>query len=302
MCRVLTLLYHRVTNLDYDKNLLAVTQDNFYEQMACLKKNYPIVRYEQDWNQLDNDAVCITFDDGYMDNFTEAVPILRELDIPATIFVATANINTSEEFWWDELERLLLDKEHNYCDTFKLEDDLFSCQWSTETFSEREELYDTLHWLMYNKITVNKRKNWMNQLREWKQTGSVGRMQNRALQVDKTDLQDPLLTIGAHTVNHPSLRSLSYQEQYYEISRSIKDLEALLKRKIDVFSYPFGSEQDYDRTTIEICKELQIQKAAANIPGLWIPQSDKYQTPRNIVRNWDVREYMRKIESFWRLE
>lgn len=299
MCRVLTLLYHRVTDLEYDKNLLAVTPDNFFEQMVYLKNNFPIVRYEQDWNQLDRDAVCITFDDGYMDNFTEAVPILRELDIPATVFVSTANINTDEEFWWDELERLLLDKEYNYYETFSLVDDLFSCQWSTKTFSEREELYDTLHWLMYNKIAVNKRKNWINQLRTWKQTGNVGRVQNQVMQTNKIDLQNPLLTIGAHTVNHPSLKRLSYQEQYYEISQSIKDLEILLKRKVDVFSYPFGSGEDYDRMTIEICKELQIQKAAANIPGIWSRQCDQYQIPRNIIRNWNFREYRNRIKSFW---
>lgn len=58
-----------------------------------------------------------------MDNFTNALPILEELDIPATIFVSTGNINTSEEFWWDELERILLNSQIQYKETFRLEDD-----------------------------------------------------------------------------------------------------------------------------------------------------------------------------------
>lgn len=299
--KVLVLLYHRVTKLEYDKNLLAVTQDNFYEQMSYLKKNYPIVRFEQDWNEVDEDAVCITFDDGYMDNFTNALPILRELNIPATIFITTAGINTSEELWWDELERILLDRRRKYEKTFSLEDDFFSCEWPTETVADREELYDTLHWLMYDKISVVKRVDWVRQLRDWSKSGNVGRKENRVMQFNKDMMQSTLLTIGAHTVNHPSLKNLREQDQRYEISQSIKDLELLFKRRVTVFSYPFGTQNDYDKLTIDICKEENIDKAAANIPGLWSSQCDSYQIPRNIVRNWEINEFIREIEGFWKL-
>lgn len=299
MREILTLLYHRVNSLKYDKNLLAVTPANFYEQMSYLKKNYRIVRFEQDWNEITDDAVCITFDDGYRDNFTNALPILKELDIPATIFVTTGNINTSEEFWWDELERLLLDWQRSYEKTFSLRDDFFSCQWPTETLYDRENLYDTLHWLMYDKITVAKRKDWIAQLRKWSQAGNTGRKENQAMQTSELEINSPLLTIGAHTVNHPSLKSLTVQEQRNEISQSITDLEALLKQKITVFSYPFGTKNDYDTTTIDICREKNIVKAAANFSGLWTAQCDNYQIPRNIVRNWEVDEFIHKINSFW---
>lgn len=171
MGRVLTLLYHRVNNLEHDKNLLAVTPDNFYEQMMYIKNNFPIVRFEEDWKDVSDKAVCVTFDDGYMDNFTNALPILQQMGIPATIFLTTGNIDTCEEFWWDELERLLLDTGNDYKPTFTLKDKLYSCQWPTETYADRNELYDTLHWLMYGKVTVERRKDWIRQLREWRNTG-----------------------------------------------------------------------------------------------------------------------------------
>lgn len=301
MCKVLTLLYHRVINLDNDKNLLAVTPTNFYSHMSYLKKKYQIVRFEQDWNELNEDAVCITFDDGYMDNFTNALPILKELDIPATIFVSTGNINTLDEFWWDELERILLDRKIEYKRTFKLNDDFFSCEWPTETYSDREELYDTLHWLMYDKITVSKRMNWIDQLRAWSKVGNVGRRENRSIQIEEININSSLLTIGAHTENHLSLRTLQQQEQYYEISQSVKKLESILEHEITAFSYPFGTKNDYDKTTIDICKDLQIHKAASNFPGLWSFQCDDYQIPRNIVRNWNIAEFAQKIDMFWKL-
>lgn len=301
MNRILTLLYHRIANLKNDKNLLAVTPENFYAQMSYLKKNYPIVRFEQDWNKITDDSVCITFDDGYRDNFTNALPILQELEIPATIFVSTGILNTSEEFWWDELERILLDRHKIYEKTFSLKDDFFSCQWSTESFSDRENLYDTLHWLMYDKITVAKRKDWIEQLRKWGQVGNIGRKENQAMQTNEFKINSPLLTIGAHTVNHPSLKSLTEREQRYEISQSIRDLEELLKQTIAVFSYPFGKKNDYDTTTIEICKEENIYKAASNFPGLWTIQCDNYQIPRNIIRNWGIDKFIKKMNSFWEL-
>ncbi len=299
--RVLTLLYHRINDLIYDKNLLAVTPDNFYKQMSYLKEKYRIVRFEEDWNNLDENAVCITFDDGYMDNFTNALPILSELQIPATIFISTGNINTNIEFWWDELERILLERGKKYNDSFVLQDEMFSCQWPTESLEERVELYDTLHWLMYDKISVEKRKNWIKQLQKWSNSGNEGRTKNQAIQMDKIDLESPLLTIGAHTVNHPSLKNLSEQEQYYEIYQSIRELQVLFKRDITVFSYPFGSKNDFDNITIDICKDVNIKKAAANYPGIWKQGCDEYQIPRNIVRNWSIDKYIQKIEEFWKI-
>ena len=299
--KVVTLLYHRVTKLKNDKNLLAVNPDFFYEQMFYIKRNYPIVRFEQDWNKLNEEAICITFDDGYMDNFTNALPILQELDIPATIFIATAGINTYEELWWDELERILLDRCRQYKETFSLEDDFFSCQWPTKTFADREELYDTLHWLMYDKISVAKRLDWMRQIRDWSKAGNIGRKENQVIQFDENIMQSSLLTIGAHTVNHPSLKNLRERDQRYEIVQSIKALELLFKKEVTVFSYPFGTKNDYDGLTINICKEENIKKAAANIPGIWSFRCDPYQIPRNIVRDWNLNEFIQKIDSFWRL-
>lgn len=178
MGRVLTLLYHRVNCLEKDINLLAVSPKNFYDQMLYLKQNYKIVKFDEDWSEVEQDAVCITFDDGYFDNYQYAFPILKKLEIPATIFVATGNLDTKEEYWWDELERNLLLDNYQYANTFELKDELFSCKWKTDTYEARKELYDTLHWLMYNKIDIEKRKNWMKQLREWSKLGEIGRSIN----------------------------------------------------------------------------------------------------------------------------
>ena len=52
--------------------------------------------------------MAITFDDGYVDNLTTASPILTSLNLPATFFVTTGHTGRAQEFWWDELHRVLL--------------------------------------------------------------------------------------------------------------------------------------------------------------------------------------------------
>lgn len=301
MGRVLTLLYHRVNCLEKDINLLAVSPKNFYDQMLYLKQNYKIVKFDEDWSEVEQDAVCITFDDGYFDNYQYAFPILKKLEIPATIFVATGNLDTKEEYWWDELERNLLLDNYQYANTFELKDELFSCKWKTDTYEARKELYDTLHWLMYNKIDIEKRKNWMKQLREWSKLGEIGRSINFSIQLKECDgFPGHLITIGAHTINHPSLSSLSEDEQRFEIVNSKKELERIFNRNITTFSYPFGGVEDYDDRTIKICKECRFYKVASNFSGIYSDGCDLFQIPRNIVRNWDLNIFKKNIKLFWR--
>ena len=131
--RVLTLYYHRTNIPQLDYNLLCVSPIKFRQQMLYLKRNYQIVCFEDDWDDLDLDAVSITFDDGYLDNLKYAVPVLEELEVPATIFVSTGMLEQKKEFWWDELEQLLFVGE-DIPREFQLEDNEFQCHWNTSTY------------------------------------------------------------------------------------------------------------------------------------------------------------------------
>lgn len=300
MGKVLTLLYHRIITLDIDTNLLAVSPEHFYEQMRWLKKRYSIVRFEDNWDMFSEDSVCITFDDGYRDNFINAVPILNELEIPATIFVSTGNINTPNEMWWDELERnLLIDKD--YDKEFSLRDPFWGCSWDVSTADRRVDLYYTLHWIMKNHLTVEERNNWIMQLQKWNGFTNIGRSENVSLQTtDLNNLDLSNITIGAHTVNHPALARLNKEQQYEEIWTSKQRLEEIFNREINVFSYPFGGPDDYNDDTIDVCLKLGFAKVAANVPGIWGDVSNKYEIPRCIVRDWNLEEYKKNIDLFWK--
>lgn len=99
------LTYHRVAKTENDPWQLAVSPENFYDQLKYLKNNYQIISLEQLVFEIKNKTVkrgmlAITFDDGYADNLYNALQILGEFNIPATIFVSSGNMG-KESFYWD---------------------------------------------------------------------------------------------------------------------------------------------------------------------------------------------------------
>ena len=299
--KIAILYYHRVYERQIDINLLCVEPKKFEQQMKYLKKNYNILRFEEDWAKSDHNSVVITFDDGYLDNFTYALPILEELQIPATIFVSTGTLSGGKELWWDELETLLLTY-GNYPDVFQLQDNIYNCEWRTDTYEFRLNCYKALHYLIKNHIDSSKREKWFEQL--WKWRGKMRYINTENATLSSKTCQElaksKYITIGAHTVSHPSLAKLSFEEQRTEIKESVSYLENLLQRKIDMFSYPFGTDGiDFDESTIIACKETEIRKAAPTNAGLWHKQSDVYMIPRNGIRNWGVYEFKAKVEKIF---
>ena len=75
---------------------------------------------------------------------------------------------------------------------------------------------------------------------------------------------DPLCTIGAHTVSHPKLDNLSYEEQYKEIADSKLELERLLGHPIEHFSFPHGA---HNGDTLAICQKLGFKTFAQSWGG-----------------------------------
>ncbi len=301
MGKISVLYYHRINDMPNDRHLLCVTPEIFAQQIKFLKHNYNILRFEEDWDRTDRDSIVITFDDGYMDNLTEALPVLESESVPATVFVSTGPMKKNCELWWDELETVLFSGE-SFPKSFRLEDSQYGCCWDTVTYKQRENCYRALHFMMKNWATVRKREAWMEQLWRWrgiaKQTDPSHQILTEAacreLAVSK------YITVGAHTVHHPALARLSVGQQETEIAESVKDLEKLLQCEINVFSYPFGAYgTDFNEETEEICRRAGIKKAASTTPGVWRSGIGQYAIPRNCIRDWGLTEFERKIRGIF---
>ena len=296
---VIVLLYHRVTTLASDPELLAVTPENFRQQMRHLKESCHLVRFEEDWTRSPRPAVAVTFDDGYADNTLEALPILEELGVPATFFVSTGTVGNQQEFWWDELERLVLLGE-SLPGNFTLAQGSLRRSWPTASADERQRLYrDTAALLTDADLEV--RAGVLAQLRAWRSNDAGCVAGHRALSVSELRqlAASSLVTIGAHTAHHVRLSALSPEAQREEMETSKRKLESWLDREITTFSYPYGKRCHYTGKSLELCREIGFSKAAANFPGQAHSWSDPYQVPRHLVRDWPVKEFVRRLKGFW---
>ena len=116
----LVLLYHGVTARSIscvgsgleNYNSKHINVEYFYNQLKQLSRRcsfYSIDDLRDSWirkRNLPDNSIVVTFDDGFLNNYITAAPILTELDIPAVFYISTGNIDESKMFWVDELEIL----------------------------------------------------------------------------------------------------------------------------------------------------------------------------------------------------
>lgn len=300
---VVILLYHRVTSLPQDPQLLAVSQERFEQHIQHLKEHYNPMRLTElaqriESGDIPQNTVVVTFDDGYADNLTEAKPIFDKYAVPATIFVTSGMIDSSREFWWDELERLLLLGEAP--EVLELDISHQHYSWNTSSQSERYKTYVLLHRLM-RPMRHSEREEILFRIAEWKGAPIEGRFTHRAMTTEQLHVlrESTNIDIGAHTQTHPVLSTLSRQEQFDEIWKSRIKLEQVLEQNITAFAYPFGSKLDYNRDTIQVCKEIGFGIVCANFPDQVRKGTDKFQIPRWLIRNWDISLFSKKLKEFY---
>ena len=186
--RILT--YHSVGHRRYEMN---VTPEAFQDQMQWLAKNCDVISLKE--AAAGTPGVAITFDDGYVDNLHNALPVLEAHGLPATVFVVSGHLASTLPNEKEPETGLLMSPD---------------------------------------------------EVREIHQRG---------------------LSIGAHTVNHPRLSTLSREAQAREISDSKRDLEAILCSPVTAFAYPYGSALDFDTNTEKLVEQAGYSFGCANQYG-----------------------------------
>jgi peptidoglycan/xylan/chitin deacetylase (PgdA/CDA1 family) len=298
------LLYHRVTELPVDTHSLCVTPQHFGEQLEVIKRDYQPLSMPQLVRALQRGgvprrAVVVTFDDGYADNLYEARPLLEHHGVPATVFLTSGDIGRKREFWWDELERIVLCTDP-LPSTLQLRVAGRDYQWELNGASDasRERLHMAIHGLLLE-LPHEQREPILDELLVWSGASGDTRATHRALSREEISrlAAGESMEIGAHTVTHPSLPVQDVEHQQDEIRACKASLEELVGRPVQSFSYPYGFHSDQ---TVELVREAGYESAFICDERTVHNMSDPFRLPRFIVRDWDGDEFSRKLHE-WRI-
>ena len=197
--------------------------------------------------------VVFTIDDGYLDNYTNALPIFEKYSVPFCIFVATDFIDKKAILWWDILEDLILSHDSITIDGRVYPCEAFQQRWDTFRYlRERILKLDQSHLEEgLNRMFANYTIDWYKPVKQkgmtWEQVRLLA--------------SHPLCTIGGHTVSHPALNKLSYNEAKKEIQEGIMKIEKETGQSVSYFAYPYGTPNEIGVREVSIIEELGIKMA-----------------------------------------
>jgi peptidoglycan/xylan/chitin deacetylase (PgdA/CDA1 family) len=263
---LLALTYHRIGtpgDTPLDRAMWDATLEDFDAQIGFLARNFDVVGPEDVGPEPNGRHVLITFDDGYRDNYTHALPILEAHGATATFFLTTGFLDRPCLSWWDEVAWMV--------------------RTSGGDGSEIPALLDRA-----KALPGTQREAFLDRLAT---TTGAGRAPDGA--ADGQWMTWPMarrlleagMTVGGHTVSHPILARLAEDAQRAEVLVCRARLEAELGIAMRWFSYPNGDRTSFDAGTRAILRDAGVELAFAFQGGFarrgggW----DPYALPRIAV-------------------
>jgi peptidoglycan/xylan/chitin deacetylase (PgdA/CDA1 family) len=211
-----------------------------------------LIQYVQNQQEFPKGAVWLSIDDGWKDNINNIIPVINEYKTPITFFIATDPVENQGIFWWTFFEKCK-DQLPNYFKSNSL--DLKNIK-----EKERKKIIQDL------KKRCKKRV-----IREVMEIEEV-----------KSLAQNPLVTIGSHTVHHALTVNCADDELEFEIKESKEKLREWTNKEVKYFSYPNGS---FDGRERKILKEFGYKLAATDEKRFITKNDDLYLIPRIEVKD-----------------
>jgi len=310
--QAMILMYHQVCEKKSDPWDLAVHPENFASQLYYLKKHFDVVSTEEFSDavrrrKLKRNMLAITFDDGFADNYSNAAPMLEWLKLPATFYIPTNAINTHQQFWWEDLQTIVLQSDElpqkvslslngndfrfqfrrDHVLKGKLTQEIKYWRANMPIPNERIQLYYDL-WKTIQPLPYTLQCKAINEMKNWAvMRPSRSESQLMTLKEIKSLNDNSLFTIGAHTVTHVQLASQSVEDQTYEVKESKKILERWIGSQVRGFAYPYGN---YTHETKQILHDSGFDYAVSTESRLVKDSDDRFELPRIQVKNWNVNQ------------
>lgn len=276
--RLSILIYHRA--LPSPDPILhdSIDAAQFERHMALLAADFNVLPLSEactrlSRGQLPARAVSITFDDGYADNESVALPILRRYGLTATFFVATGFSDGQIMFNDAVIEAVRSASAGTY--------DLSTLGVGVRSLADSESRRATIDAIVgrLRYQTLNERALLVERLIAALRSTLPKDLMMTPAQIKR--LHDENMEIGGHTINHPLLASLDEQQARAEIVGGKHRLEEITGAPVKLFAYPSGKPgRDYGSRDVQLVREAGFAAAFSTVVGIANASSDPLQLPR----------------------
>lgn len=218
---------------------------------------------------------CFTFDDGYRDNRDFALPVMREFDAPLAVYVASDFAEGTGRLWWIALEMVIAG-----ASSIEARIGDVATRFDTATPAAKQAAFDRLHdWLrgLPGEHDVQ---------REIKALCARHGVDETAICRDlcmswdelKPFADDPLVTVGSHTITHCNLARQSEEIASHELAISRARIEGMLQRPVVHLAYPYGDKIAAGAREFALARTAGYKTAVTTRPGMIFPESADHPT------------------------
>jgi len=306
--RPVILMYHRIADETFDPWGLAVAPDKFAQQLSWLANHRSLLSLSEFARlhriaQLPDDAIAVTFDDGYACTARIAAPLLNCCRVPATIFLPAGLIGRTRSFWWDELAEIVMNHGRTSLGalgrTFDLgERHARDGTWPGDTrkLTPRQNGFYAL-WAALQPLPPDAIQEALAGLRD-QDTSESADERHRLMTPDEVrSIRSERIEFGSHALSHASLPGLPRAEKAREIRGSVAACEELAGTHPLTFAYPFG---DFDAECEAIAADAGFRCACTVEPRAVSPDDRLFALPRLKAGNWTWRQLRQALaDASW---
>jgi len=265
--------YHRVGDrysTSFDRAVYSCSKESLDIHLKEIKNNFIVISVVElkkiidEGNKLQKRYALITFDDGYLDNYTDAFPVLQKNKITAAFYLVTDFMGSMTIPWWDEMAFLLRvshgksytligDNEQFYLENNNIDNIIQKIIFKAKRLENHPILEVLDHIRKAFPEAVEQLKKQKNALfMTWEQANKMA--------VNGME-------IGSHTLTHQMLAQLPLIEQNKEIKNSKRIIEDKLSVSVNSIAYPVGRYHCYSEDTCNLSKEAGYLIGFNNEPG-----------------------------------
>lgn len=249
---------------------IAITPEKLEEFILLFKqKGYIFISLDElnDWLEdkinLQQKFICLTFDDGYRDNLIYALPILKKHKVPATIYITNCLPNGTGILWW-----YLFEEHIKKTNRFILNSSNERIEYNWETIEHAHNQFSSISESIKS-IPSCELKSVLSTA--FKKTTSDFEQLCQSIALSWEDIitlsKESLITIGAHTMNHISVKQQMEEIVFNEMKLSKSEIEKHIGKEVVHFAYPFGGEFDVSKRDFEIAAKVGYKTSTLNQPG-----------------------------------